>query len=133
VLIETVAAGSQRLVVVGIGLNVLPFDGDDTSTGFASLSELDPAASAPQVLARVALPLVQALRQFECEGYGAFAARFAARDLLYGRAVRTTSPDTPEGVAHGVTDHGALQVEAGGAVREISSGEVSVRPAAPST
>lgn len=130
VLIETVTAGAQRLVVVGIGLNVLPFDNGDTSTGFASLSELAPAATAPDVLARVALPLVRALHQFEREGYGAFAARFAVRDLLYGRTVRTTSPDTPEGVAHGVTDHGALQVEAAGAVREISSGEVSVRPAA---
>jgi BirA family biotin operon repressor/biotin-[acetyl-CoA-carboxylase] ligase len=134
VLIETVAAASQRLVVVGVGLNVLPFDGDDTGTGFASLSELDASADAPGVLARVALPLVQALRQFEMEGYSAFAARFAARDLLYGRGVRTTSTETPEGTARGVTDHGALQVEAGGAVREINSGEVSVRPvpAAPS-
>ena len=134
ILIETVAAGAQRLVVVGIGLNVLPFDGAEVNTGFASLSELEAAATAPAVLARVALPLVQALRRFERDGLAAFAERFAARDLLYGRLVRTTSAGVPEGIARGVSDQGALRVEAAGAVHEVSSGEVSVRLAvAPSS
>jgi BirA family transcriptional regulator, biotin operon repressor / biotin---[acetyl-CoA-carboxylase] ligase len=127
ILIETVSAGAQRLAIVGVGLNVLPFDPGQASSGFASLQELDAAASAPRVLACVALPLVRALQQFEREGYPAFAARFAARDLLRGRAVRTTLADSPEGVACGVSAEGALLVQTPTGVASVTSGEVSVR------
>ena len=127
VLIETVTAGAQRLAIIGVGLNVSPFDAQPVSTGFATLQELDAAATAPGVLAQVALPLVQALKQFESEGFAAFAQRFAARDLLRGQAVRTTLADTPEGVACGVSAQGALLLQTDAGVRAIASGEVSVR------
>ena len=132
ILIETVAAGTQRLAIIGIGLNVLPFAATDTSTGFATLRELDAEVSAPAALARIALPLVQALKCFERDGFSAFAARFAARDLLRGRVVRTTRPDVPQGVARGVSAQGALLVEtADGRTVAVASGEVSVRLDAP--
>ena len=127
ILIETVAAGAQRLVIVGIGLNVQTFDAVGASTGFASLRELDPAASAPAVLAAVAPPLVRALRQFEHDGFAAFAARFAARDILRGRSVRTTLAEAPEGIARGVSPQGALLVQSPSGIASVSSGEVSVR------
>ena len=127
ILIETVAAAAQRLVIIGIGLNVLPFEATEANTGFASLHELDAATSAPAVLARIALPLVQALQQFEREGFKAFAKRFAARDLLRGRTVRTTSPEVPEGTARGVSAQGALLVQSATGIASVSSGEVSVR------
>ncbi len=134
ILIETVAAGagadSKRLVIVGIGLNVLPFDAAEANTGFASLRELDDAVSAPVALARIALPLVQALQQFERGGFPRFAERFAARDLLRGRSVRTTLPEVPEGVARGVSPQGALLVQSAAGIASVSSGEVSVRLAA---
>ncbi len=131
ILIETVAAGAQRLAVIGVGLNVMPFDAGEPNSGFASISELDASASAPDVLARVALPLVQALKLFEREGFAAFAERFAARDVLRGRAVRTSRADGPEGVARGVSAQGALLVQSAAGIVSVSSGEVSVRLAAP--
>jgi len=127
ILIETVAAGAQRLAIIGIGLNVLPFDADEASTGFASLRELDATATAPRVLARLAAPLVQALKEFEREGFAAFAERFAARDVLRGQAVRTTLAEVPEGIACGVSAQGALQVQTPTGITSVSSGEVSVR------
>ncbi len=134
ILIETVAAGAQRYAVIGVGLNVAPFDAVDAHTGFASLHELDPALTAPQALARVALPLLRALRLFERDGFAAFAERFAALDLLHGRPVCTTLDGVPEGVACGVSPTGALRVRTGAGtsarIAEVSSGEVSVRLAA---
>ena len=127
ILIETVAAGAQRLAVIGIGLNVLPFAAADVNTGFATLRELDAGATAPAVLARIALPLVRALKRFEQQGFAAFAQAFAARDLLYGREVRTTLADVPHGVARGVSAQGALRVETPAGVVTVSSGDVSVR------
>jgi len=127
ILIETVAAGARRLAVVGIGLNVAPQHGVAHA---ASLHEVDIALDAPQALQQVALPLVQALQLFEKQGFAPFAARFAARDVLCGRAITTTLADLPEGVAMGVSAQGALRVQTGGGEQQVASGEVSVRPVA---
>ena len=131
ILIETVSSGGQRLVVIGVGLNVLPLSISslEVSTGFACLQELQPGVSAPEVLARVALPLVDALHRFELGGFAAFADAFAARDVLFQRAITTTQADLPSGVAQGVSSSGALQVQTAQGMRSLSSGEVSVRPA----
>ena len=132
VLIETVAAGVRRLVVVGVGLNVLPMTPTHASSGFACLSELDAQASAPQALARIARPLVEALQLFDARGFAAFAERFAARDLLRGHTVHTTREDAAEGVAVGVAASGELLLRTPHGVVPISSGEVSVRLSATS-
>ena len=135
VLIETLAAGNRRLAVVGIGLNIASLPGPlapDLRNRIGCLQEIDAMASAPATLARVALPLVQALQTFEREGFAAFAARFAALDLLRGEAVTTTDPRALEGIACGVDGQGGLRVETANGVQVISSGEVSVRPATPS-
>ncbi len=139
VLIETVASGSKRLVVVGVGLNVQPMSLNpaQASTGTACLQELDAALDAPTALARVALPLVKALQLFERSGFAAFADRFAARDLLFQRRVTTTQAGSHgvlmhgvlmHGVAQGVSTAGALQVQTAAGLQSVSSGEVSVRP-----
>jgi BirA family biotin operon repressor/biotin-[acetyl-CoA-carboxylase] ligase len=128
ILIETVAAGAQRLAVIGVGLNVLPLSGNDSASGIAALQEMDPEAGAPEVLACVARPLVVGVRRFEREGFAALVDAFARRDVLRDHAVRTTHPDVPEGVALGVAGNGCLRVRTpDGAVHEIGSGEVSVR------
>jgi BirA family biotin operon repressor/biotin-[acetyl-CoA-carboxylase] ligase len=128
ILIETVAAGARRLAVIGVGLNVLPLTGNDSAGGFACLQEMTPEAGAPQVLSRVARPLVEGVRRFEREGFARIAEAYAHRDMLRDHPVRTTHPDVPEGVAVGVADNGALRVRTpDGTVHEIGSGEVSVR------
>jgi BirA family biotin operon repressor/biotin-[acetyl-CoA-carboxylase] ligase len=127
VLIETVPVARRRMVVVGIGLNVLPQATRELSSGYACLEELDPHTSAPLALHRIARPLVQALLGFEREGFAAFEAAYARRDLLLGQAIRTTAPELPEGIAAGVGPDGALRVRVGELMASLSSGEVSVR------
>lgn len=133
ILIETLVSGRQRLAVIGVGLNVTPLPAPvpvDLVGRLAALNEFIPDATAPAMLARVALPLVQALQVFEREGFAAFAQAFAARDMLRDEAVRTTAADTPEGIARGVDAQGALLLEVASGLHTIASGEVSVRPAA---
>ncbi len=134
VLIETVAVGRQRMVVVGVGLNIAPLalpQPREMSSGFACLQEIDDAASAPAALHRVALPLVKALRQFEREGFAAFATAYALRDLLRGHRVTTQDPSASdaalEGTVEGVSGSGSLLLRVGQSLRLVSSGEVSVR------
>jgi BirA family biotin operon repressor/biotin-[acetyl-CoA-carboxylase] ligase len=143
VLIETVAVGAQRMVVIGVGLNIAPLPSaaqapgappvasSDFSQGYACVRELDRHATAPAVLHRVALPLVRAVRQFEREGFAGFAAAFTRRDLLRGQPVRVHGPRGDvlvQGTAQSVAPSGALRVcDDDGAVHDIASGEVSVR------
>ncbi len=133
VLIESIPFGAQRVAVVGVGLNVLPVAvRADFASGYACIHELAPSASAPALLAEVAPALVEALRLFERSGFAAFHQRYAKRDLLFGHAVRTSGAEASEGVADGVTSHGALILRAAdGQVRQVVSGEVSVRLAGP--
>lgn len=135
VLIETVSVGQRRLCVVGVGLNVLPLPpalaGELGPGGHACLRSLDPEATAPAVLAKVAAPLVRALLAFERDGFAPLAARYAGRDLLRGHEVTTSLPNPASGVCEGVDAQGALVLRAAGQRHRIFSGEVSVRRALP--
>ncbi len=116
ILIETVQVGALRLAVVGVGLNLRPPPAapDDPGTGpapgwgQAGLQALHPRLDAPTALARVAAPLLQAVLAFEQAGFAPLRQRFAARDVLLGRAVTTTVADLPAGTADGVDDSGTL-------------------------
>jgi BirA family transcriptional regulator, biotin operon repressor / biotin---[acetyl-CoA-carboxylase] ligase len=130
ILIETMSVGSRRMVVIGIGLNVLPQKLTEADAEPAHWTEIEPAATPPDVLARIALPLAGALREFDRHGFSAFVDRYRARDLLRGRMLVTTDPACSQGVAAGVDHDGALLLDQpdGGARHRIIGGPVSVRP-----
>jgi BirA family biotin operon repressor/biotin-[acetyl-CoA-carboxylase] ligase len=147
ILIETVSAGAAvggdgradgaagggggriaapRLAVIGVGLNLLPQPDEGLSQGYACLQEGDATVTAPQVLARVAAPLLRALLRFQADGFAPLVTAYARRDVLLGRPVTTTQPGLPEGQAEGVDAQGALRVRHG-SLHRVLSGEVSVR------
>jgi BirA family biotin operon repressor/biotin-[acetyl-CoA-carboxylase] ligase len=78
------------------------------------------------VLGAVAGALVRDVLHFEREGWGAFAPRFAPRDVLRGRSVRLS--DGRSGLACGLSASAALRVQTARGIEEVNSGEVSVRP-----
>ena len=130
ILIESAPSAAGRVAVIGVGLNIAGRHraGTDYGSGYASVDELDPGADAPATLARVAVPLLDALDLFEEAGFAAVQERFAARDLLAGRPVRTTQHGVADGIAEGVSGDGALRVRsADGRLHAVASGEVSVR------
>ena len=132
ILIETVVHGSERIVVAGIGLNLRR----QAIEGTASLDEIEAAAEAPAVLARIALPLVRALLDFQAHGFEAVAAAYGRRDVLRGHVVHTTAAGEAAGAgvgtAEGVDGDGALCVRnVAGELHRVVSGEVSVRLASP--
>jgi BirA family biotin operon repressor/biotin-[acetyl-CoA-carboxylase] ligase len=138
ILVETASWGDQRYVVIGVGLNVTPPEQDFAAAASdpaktplpapaTSLQALWPGVDAVWALEAVAAPLIRAVMQFESEGFAPFRARFAARDALAGRLVKLS--DGTEGTACGVGAHGALSVQTTDGLQDISSMEVSVRPA----
>ena len=128
ILIEAATSAERSQLVVGVGLNIRPRPADGLSTPPAALTELWPEASAGQALARVALPLVQALQAFALGGFAPLQARYAQRDVLRGREV--SSSDGHSGTCLGVAADGALQLQVGAQTVSVSSSEVSVRPQA---
>ena len=141
ILVETASTADTpqalRMVVIGIGLNVARPDAEAVaSLGNSSsappavppagLSEILVGITAGEVLALVAPSLAHDLSAFESQGFGAFAQRFAQRDVLQGREVQLS--DGVRGTACGVGEDGALQVLTSQGMRSVTSAEVSVRP-----
>ncbi len=126
ILIETTSVGTQRYAVIGIGINIAPQDAQGFATPPTCLQALLPQCGAAQALERVALPLLRDVLQFEREGFAPFASRFAARDVLQGRALQLS--DGLQGVGSGVDAQGALLVQTAGGLQRVGSSEVSVRP-----
>jgi len=117
-----------RYVVVGIGINVLPRSPEGMSMPPGSLQDVETGLDAPTALLRIVPPLVAMLQSFAGYGFAPMQPRFAARDVLQGRAV--TLSDGHTGTAHGVGDDGALLVHTAGGMQAITSSEISVRPSA---
>jgi BirA family biotin operon repressor/biotin-[acetyl-CoA-carboxylase] ligase len=126
ILVEAASMGARSQVVVGVGLNIRPRGADGLNTAPAALTERLPELTAPECLARVAVPLIQTLLTFEHKGFAPLQARFESRDALQGRRVHTS--DGQAGEALGVSACGALRLQSGTGVHEIHSAEISVRP-----
>ncbi|NJS35534.1 MAG: biotin--[acetyl-CoA-carboxylase] ligase [Brachymonas sp.] len=136
ILIETASAApaggnSTRFAVIGIGINIAARPADsDLRTPAAWLQEISPASSAQSALARLFLPLLTDLLEFERAGFAAFFARFATLDALRDTAVVLS--DGQFGVARGVDHTGALLVHTPQSkelrLLRVASQEVSVRP-----
>jgi BirA family biotin operon repressor/biotin-[acetyl-CoA-carboxylase] ligase len=145
ILVETASTGShpteraspQRLVVVGVGLNIARPPAASVAAlatpgtalpamAPAGLSELLVGATVGEVLERITAPLVRDLLAFEAQGFAAFARRFEARDALNGLDVQLS--DGTQGTACGVDDQGALRVRTAQGLQLVTSSEVSVRP-----
>lgn len=127
---------NTRYAVVGVGLNIQtptlaphPSDADTPPpmppTGVQALDGCSDL-TAGHVLARVAPALVADLLRFEREGFAPFAAAYAQRDALKGRAVRLS--DGQAGQADGVAPDGSLWLLRDTQRIAISHQEVSVRP-----
>lgn len=147
ILVETASWEGRRYVVIGVGINIsaaaLAAVADasgqpaDNLSG-ASVSPMPPAAlqelvagiDAPSALLRVVAPLVQTVQAFARFGFAPFQSRFARRDVLAGRSVSVfDGKNTLEGSAFGVGVQGALLVHTADGMKEITSSEISVRPA----
>ena len=127
ILIETVTIGTQRVAVIGVGINVRELTCEAASSGLAWLAEIDAGATPATVLARVEAPVAEALRSFERAGFTAFAAGFAARDVLRGRRVQGGAAHDIEGGASGVSPTGELLVRTPTGLVPVRSGEVRLR------
>ncbi|RZL04021.1 MAG: biotin--[acetyl-CoA-carboxylase] ligase [Rubrivivax sp.] len=137
-------AAGQRWVVIGVGINLRPqHDAAAPSLDHACLQDIHAAStlSAGQVWTWIAPPLLRAVLRFATEGFAPLQTAYAQRDVLAGQEVdlwqgaahnallRGAPTDT--GRAHGVDKQGALLVHTDAGLQRWTTGDVSVRLAAP--
>ncbi|WP_353139644.1 biotin--[acetyl-CoA-carboxylase] ligase [Limnohabitans sp.] len=115
-----------RYCVVGVGINIAPPVAEGLSTAPLGLQDLQSAVTAPEVLTKVAEPLLATLLAFERAGFAPLQNAFNARDALHN--LNVTLSDGRYGVARGVDATGAMLVDTDQGQEAISSAEVSVRP-----
>lgn len=132
ILIETVRSGGATFAVIGIGLNfVLPKEVEQAASIQAAFqTAINQRISATQVLSAVWQALDEALNTFEAGGFAPMVGEYEAYHRDQNRLVRLLRNGAleDEGTALGVTKTGALKLGTGKGVREVVSGEISLRP-----
>lgn len=121
-------------VIVGVGLNVaMPRaaarDIDQAWTDIASMAGGEhPGRNI--LLAALLNELLPLLASFEDSGFGCWRAPWQALDAFAGAPVVLNSGGEPvTGIARGVDDRGALQLETAAGVQAVYGGEISLRTA----
>jgi len=134
ILVESAIEGERlTYVVVGIGVNLTQREFPDEIREHATslLRESGLTVSSKEFAARL-LPRLDAMYQMAMSNPPEIVRRWETRSTYArGRAVRIFSPDgVLDGTTRGLTENGALVLETDkGEIREIVSGEVTLRPA----
>jgi BirA family biotin operon repressor/biotin-[acetyl-CoA-carboxylase] ligase len=121
--------------VIGIGLNLRLTDALREQAGQPACDLATLAGGTPPERNRVAAALIAALtdglRQFEREGFAAFADDYARHDLLHGQPLRLSGAGGErDGTGAGVDARGALLLRLpDGELQRVDSADVSVRRA----
>lgn len=135
----------SRWVVIGFGINVRR---GQAPQGSAWLARNDgDRLGVGEVWASLLPDLLDTARRFEATGFAPWLSAWSDRDVLRGQPVSLwtrpgqgpgqgtgeVAPADEGGIAQGVDETGALLVHTAQGLRRWHSGEVSVRPAPPST
>jgi len=140
ILLEASFVSGAAEVLVGIGLNVAatppPSLPAELLPSYASVAELAAPGSQPgelreTLLGQVLRELEACYHRWQFEGLAEVLTLWSEADALAGEAVRVdVGTATIEGIAVGLSEDGALRVQASGGLTLVTAGEVlRVRPA----
>lgn len=131
ILIETQAVpGGGIWAVIGVGLNLLMPDEMETRLGRGAAAAPWLARMERDALVAALLDgLVDALREFDARGFGAFCARWNLRHAWQGETVAVLDGGVVlhEGLAAGVDDAGRLLLDTAEGRVAVLAGDVSLR------
>jgi BirA family biotin operon repressor/biotin-[acetyl-CoA-carboxylase] ligase len=118
------------VAVIGVGVNCRRVAGLEAQLGrrvaFLEMPDRN------LVIGRLGGALLDALQEFEAQGFAALRRQWQAMDVNAGRRLRVRLADgtTMSGVSQGISEDGALRMLTRKGVREVRSGRVvSARPA----
>ncbi len=128
ILCESVISGRvAEQVIVGIGLNVnqRDFPGGLAARSTSLLLETGSAFDLPAALAALLGDLEALYRPAAPDWPGTVVAEWTLRNVILGTGVEVrVGPDTIAGIARSVRPTGALCIESGGRIIEVTAGDV---------
>lgn len=124
--------GGSCRAVIGVGVNVAMPSSITVDQPWTDIRRQGAGVSRNPLAAALLSALVPALDVFEAQGLSPFLQRWAAFDVLRGRAVTLYQADGRQqhGIADGIEASGALRVLAEDGLLVARGGEVSVRATA---
>ncbi len=148
-LIELCTVGKAGVdTVTGIGLNyrgvgnpagieqaftdlaqLLVNDSGDNSGNSSGNNPVGKLPGRNSVIAILAIEVLRAYSRYEQQGFTAFRAQWEKYDACFNHNIAVLAADGQviDGIARGVADNGALNVETASGLRPFYSGEISVR------
>ncbi len=117
-------------VVIGVGLNVKlsDYDAESIDQPWAQLSEQIHQVDRNKIAACVINHLIQAIEQFDKQGFSSFREYWTERDAFYDQEEDLILPNkVRSGTAKGVNSKGELLLETDLGLEAINAGEISLR------
>lgn len=117
-------------VVIGIGLNIKlsDYDAETIDQPWAQLSEYLGGIDRNTIAATMIDHLINAIEQFEKNGFVPFQVYWSTRDAFLNKEVDLILPTvTRSGVAKGVNSKGELLLKTEAGLESINAGELSLR------
>ena len=133
ILVELVPTKTGTLAVVGIGVNadLTNAQASKIDQSVASLRRLGASISRDDLVVAVCTSLLENFDVYSRDGFAPFLEAFDSAHCLHDQAaILVLGGESQEGIVRGVDITGGLRFEQNGVTRVVSSGEVSLRPAA---
>lgn len=122
---------SHCQVVIGVGLNLSLSDKDAEDIGqpWAALKTIRPELSRNQVAAVLLDELLQAVDEFQKQGFAPYQQYWSERDIFHHQEVVILGgAEEKRGVVKGVNRKGELMLHSDKGMEVVMAGEISVRP-----
>ena len=132
-LVEPVPTKTGTLAVVGIGINadLTNAQASKIDQSVTSLRRLGASISRDDLVVAVCTSLLENFDVYSRDGFAPFLEAFDSAHCLHDQAaILVLGGESQEGIVRGVDITGGLRFEQNGVTRVVSSGEVSLRPAA---
>ena len=133
ILVELVPTKTGTLAVVGIGINadLTNAQASKIDQSVTSLRRLGASISRDDLVVAVCTSLLKNFDVFSRDGFAPFLEAFDSAHCLQDQAaILVLGGESQEGIVRGVDITGGLRFEQNGVTRVVTSGEVSLRPAA---
>jgi len=133
ILVELVPTKTGTLAVVGIGINadLTNAQASKIDQSVTSLRRLGASISRDDLVVAVCTSLLENFDVYSRDGFAPFLEAFDSAHCLQDQAaILVLGGESQEGIVRGVDITGGLRIEQNGVTRVVSSGEVSLRPAA---
>ncbi len=133
ILVELVPTKTGTLAVVGIGINadLTNAQASKIDQSVTSLRRLGASISRDDLVVAVCTSLLENFDVYSRDGFAPFLEAFDSAHCLQDQAaILVLGGESQEGIVRGVDITGGLRFEQNGVTRVVTSGEVSLRPAA---